>query len=196
MKVCCKYCFGNLNKLNHIELSLSLIQYSFKLFFLPSHTIFLIFSCLVVSDSLQPRGLQHARLPCPSPSPGACSNSGSLCPWCIQPSHPLSPPFLPAFNVSQHQGIFFFSASQLCGQSIETSASASVLPVNIQDWLVGSPCSTRDSQECSLAPQFKSINSSVLSFLYGPTLTSILDYWKHHSFDYTDLCQQNDVSAF
>ena len=48
----------------------------------------------------------------------------------------------------------------------------------------------------SPAPRFKSINSSVLSFLYGPTLTSIHDYWKNHTFDYADLCQQSNVSAF
>ena len=59
--------------------------------------ILLLFSCSVVSDSLQPHGLQHTRLPCPSPSPG-CSNS------C--PSHPLSPPSPPALNLSQHQGLF------------------------------------------------------------------------------------------
>ena len=52
-----------------------------------------------------------------------------------------------------------------------------------KDWLVGSPCSPRDSQESSPTPQFKSINSLVLSFLYGPILTSIHDYWKNHSFD-------------
>ena len=74
------------------------------------------------------------------------------------------------------------------GQSIGASASASVLPVNIQGWfplgLTGLiPCSPRDSQESSPTPQFKSINSSMLSFLYGPTLTSIHDYWKNHSFD-------------
>ena len=55
------------------------------------------------------------------------------------------------------------------------------------DWL-DSPCSPRDSQESSPTPQFKSIRSLALSFLYGPTLTSILDYWKNHSFDYKDLC--------
>ena len=49
------------------------------------------------------------------------------------------------------------------------------------DWL--DPCCPRDSQESSPTPQFKSINSSILSFLYGPTLTSIHDYWKNHSFD-------------
>ena len=52
-----------------------------------------------------------------------------------------------------------------------------------EDGLVGSPCSPRDSQESSPTPQFKSINSSVLSFLYRPTLTSIHDHWKNHSFD-------------
>ena len=51
-------------------------------------------------------------------------------------------------------------------------------------------------QESSPAPQFESINFSVLSLLYGPVLTTVHDYWKNHSFDYTDLCQQSDVSAF
>ena len=53
----------------------------------------------------------------------------------------------------------------------------------LQDGLVGSHCSSRNSQESSPTPQFKSINSSALTFLYGPTLTSIHDYWKNHSFD-------------
>ena len=59
-----------------------------------------------MSDSLKPHGLQHTRPPCPSPSPGVCSNS---CPWisdAIQPSHPLSSPSPPAFNISQYQGLF------------------------------------------------------------------------------------------
>ena len=73
------------------------------------------------------------------------------------------------------------------GQNIGVSALASVLPMNIQDWFPlgltgGSPCCPRDSQESSPTPQFKSINSSALSFLYSPTLTSIHDYWKNHSF--------------
>ena len=68
------------------------------------------------------------------------------------------------------------------------SASASVLPMNIQDrfplgWTVGSPCSPGDFQESSPTPQFNSINSSALSFLYSPTLTSIHNYRKNHSFD-------------
>ena len=63
------------------------------------------------------------------------------------------------------------------------------------DWFE-SPCSPRDSQESSPTPQFKSINSSALSFLYSPTLTSIHDYWKNHSLDEMDLCRQSNVSAF
>ena len=65
---------------------------------------------------------------------------------------------------------------------------------NSMDW-AWSPCSPRDSQESTAVPQFKSINSSVRSFLYSPTLTSIHDYWKTHSFDYTD-CWQSDVYVF
>ena len=89
------------------------------------------FSCSVVSDSLQPHGLQHTRLPrlpSPSPTPRACSN---LCPssrWCTQSPHPLSNLSPPAFNRSQHQ---YFTSG---GPSIEASASTSVLPMNIQDW--------------------------------------------------------------
>ena len=85
-------------------------------------------------------------------------------------------------------------------QSIGASASASsVLPVHVQGWfpwMIWSPCSSRDSQEFSPAPQFKSINSLMLSLLYGSGFTSVHDYWRNHSFDYTDLCQQSDISAF
>ena len=57
----------------------------------------------------------------------------------------------------------------------------------LEDGLVGYPCSPRTSQESSPTPQFKSINSSVLSFLYSPTLKSMDDYWKSHSFDCMDV---------
>ena len=66
----------------------------------------------------------------------------------------------------------------------------------LYDWLVWSPCSPRDSQESSPTPQFKNINSSALSFLYSPTLTSIHDYLKNHSCDYMDLCWPSNISAF
>ena len=140
-----------------------------------------------MSDSLQPHGWQHARPPCPSATPGINSNSGPLSRWChltisssVVPfsSHPQSFPASGSFPMSQ----FFASGVQ----SIRVSASTSVLPMNIQDWFpsgwtVGSSCSPRDSQESSPTPQFKSINSLVLSLLYSPTLTSIHDYWTNHS---------------
>ena len=105
----------------------------------------------------------------------------------IQPSHLLSSPSPPAFNLSQHQDLFQWVSSlhqevkvlefQLQHQSFQWMFRTDLL----QNGLVGSPCSSRDSQESSLTPQFKSINSSALSFLYSPTLTSIQDYWKNHS---------------
>ena len=92
------------------------------------------FSSSVMSNSLRPHGLQHTRLPCLWPTPGACSNSCSLSQWCHQtiPSSVILSP--PAFNLSQHQGLFQRVSSSHGGQSIEVSASASVLPMNIQDW--------------------------------------------------------------
>ena len=128
------------------------------------------FSRSVVSNSLRHHGLQHARLPCPSPTPGAYSDSCPLSQWChptisssVVPfsSHLQSFPALGSFLMSH-----FFPSD---GQSIGASASASVLPMNIQDWFpLGwtgwSPCSPRDSQESSSTPQFKSINSPAFSF--------------------------------
>ena len=96
----------------------------------------------------------------------------------IQPFHPLLSPS-PAFNLSQHQGLFKWVSSshqvakvlklQLQHQFFQWLFRTDILQV----WLVWSPCSPRDSQESSPTPQFKSINSSVLSFLYSPTLTSV-----------------------
>ena len=107
----------------------------------------------------------------------------------IQPSHPLSPPSPPAFNLFQDQGLFQGVSSshqvakllkfQLRHQSFQWIFGTDFL----QDGVVGSPCSPRDFQASSPTPQFKSISSSVLSFLYSPTLTSIHDYWKNYSFD-------------
>ena len=154
----------------------------------------LLFSHSIISDSLWPHGLQHARLPCPSPSPGVCSNSCPLSRWCHPTISTSAIPFsscLPSFPASGSFPMSRLFASG--GRSIGASTSASVLPMNIQgwfplDWLIWSPCSPRDSQESSPAPQFKSIDSSALSLFYGPTLTSVHDYWKNHSFDYIDLC--------
>ena len=140
--------------------------------------------------TLRPHGLQHAKLLCPSPTPRAYSNSCPLGRWCSPTISSSVVPFsscLQSFPASRSFPMrqFFTSGSQ----SIGVSASTSVLPMNIQDWfpvgLTGwiSLQSERDSQESSTTPQFKSINYLVLSFLYNPTLTSIHDNWKNHSFD-------------
>ena len=93
------------------------------------------FSLSVVSDSLWPHRLQHARPPCPSPTPGVYSNSCPLSWWCHPPSHPLSSPSPPTFNLSQHQFLFqWVSSSHQVAKSIGVSASTSILPMNIQDW--------------------------------------------------------------
>jgi len=79
------------------------------------------------------------------------------------------------------------------------SFSFSISPSNEYSGLISfriDSLQSRDSQESSPTIQFKSINSSVLSFLYSPTLTSIHDSWKNHSFDLMDLCWQSNVSAF
>ena len=147
------------------------------------------FSRSVVSHSLWSHKQQHARPLCPSPTPRVHPNPCPVCQWCHPPisssvipfsSCPQSVPASGSFQVSQ-----LFASG---GQSIGISASTSVLPMNTQDW---SPVEwtgwislqLRDSQESSPTPQFKSINSLVLSFLYSPTLTSIYDHWKNHSLD-------------
>ena len=126
----------------------------------------------------------EARLPCPSLSPVICSTSCPLSQWChptistsVAPfsSCPQSVPALGSFPVSQ-----LFASG---GQSIGASTSTSVLPMNIQDWfplgLTGLiSLQSRDSQESSPSPRFKSINSLALSLLYNPTLTSVYNYGK------------------
>ena len=163
-----------------------------------------LFNHSVMSNAFQPYGLQHTRPPCPSLSPWPCSNSFMSIKLgdAIQPSHPLSSPSPPAFNLSQHQGLFqWVSSSHQVAKVLELQLQHQSFPwifkVDIlYDWLVWSLCSPRDSQESSPTPQFKSINSSALSLFCDPTLASIHKYWKNHSFAYTDLCQQSNVSAF
>ena len=95
----------------------------------------LLFSCWVMSDSCQPHGLQHARSPCPSPSPRVCSNSCALIRWChptISSSVVHFSSCLQSFPASRYFPMSWLFTSD--GQSVETSASASVLPTNIQGW--------------------------------------------------------------
>ena len=158
------------------------------------------FSSSVVSDSLWPHGLQHTRPPCLSPTPRDHPTSchPTISSSAIPPSVVLFSSGLQSFPTSGSLQMSQFFASG--GQSI--GVSALVLPMNIQDWF---PLGLTDwislqskellqrevlqlfsklfSKESSPTPQFKSIDSLVLRFLYNPTLTSIHDYWKNHSFD-------------
>ena len=222
------------------------------------------FSCSVMFYSLRPHEPQHARPPCPSPTPRVHLNPCLLIQWChltisssVVPfsscllSLPASGSFLMSWLFAQFSSVQSLSCVRLfvtpwtaalqaflsitnseefiqthtlsrwchptissfvvpfssCpqsfpasgsfpmsqlftsgGQSIGSSASTTVFPMNAQDWspLGGTgwiSLQPRDSQESSPIPQFKSSNSSVLIFLYSPTLTSIHDCWKNRSFD-------------
>ena len=134
---------------------------------------------------LWPHGLQHARLPCPSSTPELTQIHVHWVGDAIQPFHPLSSPS-PAFNHSQHQGLFQMSQFFASGGP-STGASASVLPVNIQDCF---PLGLTDLiflQFKGLSRVFFNTTVQKNQFFgtqsYGSTLTSIHDYWENHRFD-------------
>ena len=133
-----------------------------------------------MSDSLWPHRLQHTRLSCPSPSPGACSNSCLSSWWC----HPtISSSVIPCSSCLQSfpaSGSFpmsqFFTSG---GQSIGASASASALPMNIQDWFPLGLTGWISSQSKGLSRVFSNATAQKHQFfscLYSPTPTSIHDY--------------------
>ena len=147
------------------------------------------FSRSVVSNSLQPHGPQHARPPCPSPTPGVhklmsiesvmpSSHLILYCPLFLLPS------IFPSIRV-------FSNRSALRIRWLKyRSFSFNISPSNEHAGLISfrmdllDPLAVQgDSQESSPTPQFKSINSLMLSSLHCPTLTSISDYWKNHSLD-------------
>ena len=161
-----------------------------------------LFSRQVLSDSLLPHGLQHARLPCPSPSPGVCPRSCPLHWWC----HPA---------VTSSDGLFSFCPQSFPAsgtfpmswlfeshdQNTGASASASVLPMSIQAWfpltLTGLiSLLSKGLQESSPAQKFKSINSLVFCLLYSPSLTTGCDHWEDHSFDYIYLYWQSNAFQY
>ena len=144
------------------------------------------FSLSVTSNSLRPHGLQHTRLPCPSLTPGAYSNSCPLNQWCHPTISFSVVPFSSCLQSFPASGCF--PMSQFFTSNVGISPSASVLPINVHDWfplwLTG--CISLQSKGLSRVSSntiFKSISSLTLSLLYGPTLTSIHNYWKNHSFD-------------
>ena len=146
-----------------------------------------------MSDSLRPHELQHVRLPCPSLSPKVCSNSNPLSWWCCPSISSSVVPF--SSHLQSFPASGSFQMSQLFtwgGQSIGVSASASLLPMNIQDWFPLAWTGWISLQSKGLSRVFSNTTvwkhqSSVFNLLYGPTLTAIHDYWKNHSFVYMDL---------
>ena len=143
------------------------------------------FSCSVMSNSLQSHEPQYAKPPCPSPTPRVHPNPCPSSQWCHPTISSSVVPFSSCLQSFPASGSFQMSQlSTSGGQSIRVSVSTSVFPMNTQDWSLGwTPCRPRDSQEPFPTPQFKSINSSALGFLYSSTLTSIHDHWKNHSLD-------------
>ena len=137
-----------------------------------------------MSNSLWPHGLQHTRLPCPSPSPGLCSNSCPLSRWCHPAISSSVVPFSSRLQSFPESGLFQCVPSshhlaKVLELQLQCQSFQWILKVNfLLDWLIWSPCCPRDSQESSPAPQFESINSLSLSLLYGPTHISVHDYCK------------------
>ena len=150
-----------------------------------------------------PHGLQHARLLWLSLSPWMSllklmSIESVIHPTILSSVAPFSscPQSFPVSGSFPMNRLFASG-----GQSIGASASISVFPMIIQSWFPLGLTGLISLQSKGLSRVFSnttiwSINSSALSFPYGPTLTSIHDYWKNHSFYYTDLCPQSNVSAF
>ena len=146
------------------------------------------FSRTVVCNSLRPHGLQHARLPCPSPTLGACSNSRPSSQWCHPTISSLSSPSPPALNLSQHPGLFkWVSSSHQVAKVLGFSFSIS--PSNEYSGLISFRIDWFDLLEVqgtlkSLL-QHHSSKASILwrSDFFIVQLTSIHDYWKNHSFD-------------
>ena len=160
----------------------------------------ILFSCQVLSYSMRPHRLQHARPPCPSPSPRVCRSSCPLNRWC----HPTISSFVTPFSFflqclpasgSFPMNRLFASGGQRFG------ASASVLPMHIQGWYPLGLSSLISLLSKGLSGVFSSTTVwrhrfLALCLLYGPGLITVRDHWEDHSLDYTDLCQQSNYSAF
>ena len=145
--------------------------------------IFVVIQLLSRGWLFATHGLQHTRLPVLRYLLEFAQTHVHQVSDAIQPSHPLPLPSPFAFYLPHHQGLCqWVSSLHQVAKGLELllprlSFQWIFRADFLQDWLVGSPCSPRDSQESSPTPHFKSISSSVLSLLYGPTLTSVHDYW-------------------
>ena len=155
-------------------------------FYLQKYQFVVVSSYQVVFNSLWAHGLQHTRLPCPSVSPRVCSNS---CPWSLRCYHLIlcCPLFLLSIfpTLGSFPGSWLFTSSD---QNIGASASASILPMNTQDWFPLGWTGLISLQPKGISRVFSSTTIQkhqflVLSFPNGPALTSVHDYWKNHCFD-------------
>ena len=154
-----------------------------------------------MSDSLWPHGLQHARLPCPSLSPGVCSNSYPLSQWCYLTISSSAAHF---FGLQSCPALGFFLINWLFtsgGRSIAPSAAASVLPMNIQGWFLLGFTGLISLLFKGLSRVFS--NTPIQKHQFFLTQTSLwsdshICTWllEKHSFDYTDLWQLSNISAF
>ena len=155
-----------------------------------------------MSDSLWLHGLQYARLPYPSLVPGVCLDSCPLSWWCHPTLSFSIVPFSSRLQSFPASGSFLMSQLFASGgQRIAASVSASVLPMNIQDWFPLGLTGWISLQSKGLSRVFPSTTIQKHQFFgaqlpNGPTLTSVHDCWKRYSFDCMDLCQQSDTSAF
>ena len=144
------------------------------------------FTCSVLFDSLRPHEPQHARPPCPSPTLEPPQTHVHWVSDTIQPSHALLSPSPPAFNISQHQGLFQWVSASIRRPKYWVSPSASVLPMNTQDWfpLGWTGCISLQSKGPSGVFSSTTVQKHQFfgALLYGPPLTSIHDYWKNCSF--------------
>ena len=159
----------------------------------------LVFSCRVMTNSFQHHRPQRARLPCPSLSPRVCSNSCPLSLWCHPTISSSVLPFSSCLRSFPASGSFPMSQF-FTRWPKDWSFSFSISPSNEHSEQISFRIGRFDllavqgTQESSPAPQFKSINPSVLSFLHSPALTSMHDHWKIHRL--YRLGQQSNVSAF
>ena len=146
---------------------------------IPGSRLLLLFSSSVVSNSLRPHGLQHARPSCPSLSPGVCSNSYPLGWWCYLTISSFAALF--SFRLQSFPASGSFPMSQLFtsgGQSIGASASASVLPMNIQDWYPVGLTGLISLQSKGLTRVFSSTTIQKCQFFDAqPSLWSISHIW-------------------
>ena len=142
-------------------------------------------SCSIVSDSLQPREPQHTKPPWPSPTRGVRTNPRPLSQWCHPTISSSVIPFSPALNLSQHQGLCKWVSSlhqvaKVLEFQLQHQSTQDWSPLGWSGWI---SLQSKGLSRVFSSTTVKSINSLALSFLYGPTLTSIHDYWINQSLD-------------